>query len=113
MLNNLLHLAKNTLSNMEQMVGSLPEPQVSVLATEKNVYIAKNDVEGSICNELVCQNDTKIVNILTMWKNGQVDLPSFAFRKAVLAMNSKNKDTDILLQSAEGFVVKKLSETME
>lgn len=114
MFNDLLNLAKDTLLSLKESVIGIPAPQVSVIYTDKNnTYIAKNDIDGSICDQLISNDDTRIVKLLTMWKNGQVDVPSFAFRKAIIEMNTANKDTDILLQGSEGFIVKKLSQTMK
>ena len=114
MFNDLIKLAKDTLFSLKESVIGIPAPQVSVICTNKNnTYIAKNDIDGSICDQLISNDDTRIVKLLTMWKNGQVDVPSFAFRKAIVEMNAQNKDTDILLQESEGFIVKKLSQTMK
>ena len=110
----LLNLAKDTLLSLNETVVGIPASQVSVICTDKNnTYIAKNDIDGSICDQLISNDDTRIVKLLTIWKNGQVDLPSLAFRKAILEMNSENKDTNILLQGKEGLIVKKLFETTE
>ena len=109
-----MNLAKETLFSLKESFVGIPAPQVSVIYTDKNnTYIAKNDIDGSICDQLISNDDTRIVKLLTMWKNGQVDVPSFAFRKAIIEMNTANKDTDILLQGSEGFIVKKLSQTMK
>lgn len=114
MFNDLIKLANETLFSLRESVIGIPAPQVSVICTDKNnTYIAENDIDGSICDQLISNDDTRIVKLLTMWKNGQIDLPSLAFRKAILEMNSENKDTNILLQGKEGLIVKKLFETTE
>ena len=114
MFDKMISIAKSKLSNITENTSVLPLPQVAVLLTDKNnIYVAVNDIDGSICDQLISNDDTRIVKLLTMWKNGQVDVPSFAFRKAIIEMNTANKDTDILLQGSEGFIVKKLSQTMK
>jgi hypothetical protein len=86
---------------------------VTVLVTEKeNIYVAINDVKGEICKQIQEKNDTKIVKILTVWKNGEIDLPSLAFRKALLLMNSDNGKAKIYLQGVDGYITKTLLATI-
>ena len=114
MFNDLLSFAKEILSKVNQIKEGLQESQAIVFTTAKSyTYISVVDTPQEICSQLISDNDTRILKLLTMWKTGQVDLPSLAFRKAILEMNSENKDTNILLQGKEGFIIKKLSETMK
>ena len=109
----LLEVATNKLSTINVIVDGLPTPQVTVLLTIKdNVYVAVNDVSGSICEELKRNKDTKVIKMLTMWKDGRLDLSSITFRTALIEMNEQNYDTDIILQGKEGYLIKKLSVTM-
>ena len=114
MFDDLLNYAKDVLSKTNHVHKGFPEPQVIVFTTTKcSTYISADNTIDDICSELISKQDTKISNLVAMWKNGQVDLPSLAFRKAILEMNSENKDTNILLQGKEGLIVKKLFETTE
>lgn len=113
MFEELFEIAKNKLAGIDEPVVGFPEPQATVLFTyNKNFYVAVNDMDGFICEELKGKNDTKIVHVLTMWKSGQIDLPSFQFRKALVALDQYNYDIDILLQGNDGYIIKKLWETM-
>ena len=47
-----------------------------------------------------------------MWHDGGIDIPSFAFRDALLAVDSKNLSTQMLLNGFEGYVVKTVKVTM-
>ena len=114
MFNDLLSFAKEILSKANQIKEGLQESQAIVFTTAKSyTYVSVGDTPQEICSQLISDNDTRILKLLTMWKNGQVDLPSLAFRKAILEMNIENKDTNILLQGKEGLIVKKLFETTE
>jgi hypothetical protein len=94
-------------------VDGLLSPQVTVLLTNSdNIYIAVNDLDGVICEELKQNKTTKILRMITMWKDGGVDLPSLAFRKALVEMDEYNKNTEVVLQGKDGYLIKKLSVTM-
>jgi hypothetical protein len=113
-IDNMIHIAKSALFSLEDAGNELPQSQITVLLTEQNnTYIAKNDTQGLVCKELIEKNDTKVILAVTMWKNEEVDFPSWVFRKALVEMNEENNGTDILLQGKSDFVTKKLSATMK
>lgn len=104
--------AMETVLRLEQTVPGWPEPQVTVLLTAKDhTFIVEND-DGSIFEILKSQNDTQIRKMITVWKDGSVDLPSYAFRKALLELNHANSDAEILLQTEGGYKLVKLSVTV-
>ena len=57
-------------------------------------------------------SDAKIERLICMWHDGSIDLPSFAFREALVAIDSKNLSTQMLLNGLRGFVVKTVKATM-
>lgn len=113
MFDELFEIAKNQLKNIDEIVDGLPHPQVTVLFTDNNnFYVAVNDVDGLICEKLKANKDTKIVRMLTMWKEFGIDLSSFDFRNALIELDEYNYDADIILQGRDGYTIKKLSVTM-
>ena len=113
MFEELLEVATNKLATINEIVDGLPTPQVTVLLTKNdNVYVAVNDIDGMICEELKRNKDTKVIKMLTMWKDGRLDLSSIRFRNALIEMNEQNYDTDIILQGKEDCLIKKLSVTI-
>lgn len=113
MFDEMFSVAKNKLTNINEIINGLPAPQVTVLLTNKNnIYVAVNDVEGLICENLRKEDDTKVVRMLTMWKDGQLDLSSIGFRNALIKMNEQNCNTDIILQGKENYLIKKLKVTI-
>ena len=113
MFEEMLEVARNKLATINEIVDGLPTPQVTVLLTNNdNVYVAVNDIDGMICEELKRNKDTEIIKMLTMWKGGGVDVPSFAFRQALMKMNEANKNADIILQGKAGYLIKKLGAVM-
>lgn len=57
-------------------------------------------------------DDAKIERLLCMWYNGSIDLTSVAFREALLAIESTNVSTQMLLNGTKGYVVKTVQATM-
>lgn len=113
MFEQLLQIAKENLTTLNETVDGLPAPQVTVLLTANDtVYIAVNDVDGTICETLVENQDTKVVRMLTMWKDGGVDLSSYRFRTALVKMDERNTDTAMILQGENGLHTKALGVTV-
>ena len=113
MFEQLLQIAKENLTTLNETVDGLPAPQVTVLLTANDtVYIAVNDVDGTICETLVKNQDTKVVCMLTMWKDGGVDLSSYRFRTALVNMDERNTDTAMILQGENGLHTKALGVTV-
>ena len=83
-----------------------------MLTSNDAVYVAVNDVDGAICETLKHENDTKVVCMLTMWKDGGVDLSSHRFRVALVNMDERNTDTAIILQGENGLHTKALGVTI-
>lgn len=113
MFGKLFDIAKTSLAGVDEKAEGLPAPQVTVLYTDNDYfYIAVNDIDGAICDELKEKNDTKIVRMLTMWKDGGVDQSSLSFRRALVALDEYNYDTEIILQGEDGYSVIKLAVTL-
>ena len=113
MFEQLLRIAKENPMTLNETVDGLPAPQVTVLLTANNtIYVAVNDVDGIICEKLVKNTDTKVVCMLTMWKNGGVDFSSHRFRLALVNMDERNTDTAIILQGENGLHTKPLRVTI-
>ena len=56
--------------------------------------------------------NTRVILTVTLWRNGQLDVPSYAFREKLTALHPDNRDCCILLQTEDGLTVKRLSMTM-
>ena len=113
MFEQLLQIAKENLTTLNETVDGLPAPQVTVLLTANDtIYVAINDVDGTICETLVKNQDTKVVCMLTMWKDGGVDLSSYRFRTALVNMDERNTDTAMILQGENGLHTKALGVTV-
>ncbi len=113
MFEEMTSIAKSRLTDLNENTHGLPSPQVTVLLSGNDrIYVAVNDIDGTICDELKCDKNTKIVKMLTMWKDGSVDLSSIGFRKALIKLDKANNNTEIILQGKDGFLIKRLAETI-
>ncbi|MBQ7358347.1 MAG: helix-turn-helix transcriptional regulator [Clostridia bacterium] len=56
--------------------------------------------------------DARIERLICMWHDGSIDLPSFAFREALLSVENANVSTQMLLNGIKGYVVKTVKATM-
>ena len=113
MFEEMIRIAKNKLATIDELAEGLPAPQVTVLLSDNNnIYVAVNDAVGTICEELKRDKKTKIIQMLTVWKDGGIDLSSINFRKALVKMDEENNNTDIVLQGEESCSIKKLAITI-
>ena len=48
-----------------------------------------------------------------MWQDGEVDIPSFAFRQLLVQTAPSNNDTGIFVKTFDGLSVKRLENTMK
>lgn len=72
------------------------------------------DAEGAMkfLLEKKKNGDSKIERLICMWHDGEIDMPSFAFRDALLTVDSKNLSTQMLLNGFGGYVFKTVKVTM-
>ena len=113
MFEEMIFIAKNKLATIDEIIEGLPAPQVTVLlSNNNNVYVAVNDIDGIICEKIKHDKNTKITQMLTMWKDGSIDISSYAFRKTLVKMDEENNNTDILLQGKNNYLIKKLADTI-
>ena len=109
-IDNMRSVATDRLSHLDVCIEALPAPQVTVLLSKQgNTYVTENDMDGAICPQLRENGDTQIIKSLTAWKGGQIDLPSYQFRKALLALDEGNRDAELILQGKDGVITRKLS----
>jgi len=84
---------------------------ISVLFEDLNSAIDPDGIMRSLL-EIKKNGDAKIERMVCMWHNGGVDLPSFAFREALLTVDSTNFSSEMLLNGLTGYIVKTVMVTM-
>ncbi|UVI27398.1 hypothetical protein [Paenibacillus spongiae] len=101
----MLELLKSNLAEETPAPNSKMPPQATALLTDHgNVYVAVcHDVFGSDCgyNNMLTymktRGETRILKMVTMWKDGGIDLSSMKFRESIYEMNKENIETEILV----------------
>ncbi|MBD5461392.1 MAG: hypothetical protein HDR26_10695 [Lachnospiraceae bacterium] len=66
--------------------------------------------EKCFIEELVKNQDTQLKKFICLWANGNIDIPSFHFRKLLCDANCLTSETEILLQSVDGYIIKTYSQ---
>lgn len=81
----------------------LPGPVVYVVETKGGkVHTVINDEFDGLIDTLRAEGDTAIATTFAMFRENEVDIPSFAFTKALLLLDSANRETEWLLHGPEG-----------
>lgn len=75
--------------------------QPFVFANRGAVYGNPAD-EEAFCKDLAESGDTKIRCALCMWNDFTLDVPSCRLRELLLGLNPENRETQFLLNGAEG-----------
>jgi len=90
----------------------------AVLTDHGNVYVAISRDESDwgyddLITMLKAKGETRILKMVTMWKDGGLDFASMKFRESVYRMNKENVETEILLVlEEERSSVKKMINTL-
>jgi len=103
----------------EKLEIEAPEQVVVMQSAKDEIYcIAFSDLqaatEGAIpaLEQATAGIDTKIVRVVCMWRNGGIDLPSYALRDRLCKLNRENLDAQLLLQRADSPIIKRIADTM-
>lgn len=100
----------------------LSDGNVVVMFTTKGtvISVAFSSISSSIQAENTLKflidkkkdGESQIKRMVCMWPKGGIDLPSYAFREALVDIDSKNLSAQILLNGLGGYVVKTVKATM-
>lgn len=90
------------------------EQVVTVLTAKGHIrwFLNHNITSGSTADEaafikaLAESGDTEMAYTVCMWSDSAIDVPSLHLREQLMELNPSNGETQILLRSGEGFVVK-------
>lgn len=97
-------LTSNLAEESPAQNSKMPTQATALLTDHGNVYVAVcRDVFGSDCGYdnmlayMKTRGETRILKMVTMWKDGGIDLSSMNFREAIYEMNKGNIETEILV----------------
>lgn len=112
-LSYLMTLAEKALAELPQT----KDQSVTVVITSRdNIYTGSTfSDEGSaaLIRKLAEQDDTHVTHLVTVFPGPAVDLPSYAFRQALLELNEKNAHALMVLQGHECLRARTIASTMQ
>ena len=69
--------------------------------------------ENNLLEKLSEEKDAEIDYILCLWQGGEMDIPSYDFRKMILNLDPVNSNAEIFVMTGNGVSVRKLENTMK
>ena len=128
-LKNPLPFDANVLENMEKTALDLldgeekdPYTQAIVLfsatgkeysARIKNALSQEKTDETALLERIKESGDTEIGCVLCMWQDHGIDVPSYAFRESLCALDPKNSESLMFVMTADGVSAVKMSAVMK
>lgn len=110
------------LNRAKKEAEKLSDGNVVVMLTAKGTVISvsfqnvHSAIEAENAMKLLIEKkkdgESQIKRMVCMWHEGGIDLPSYAFREALVDIDSKNLSAQILLNGLGGYVVKTVKATM-
>lgn len=82
-------------------------------AVIKNALSEEMIDEVCLIQKIMNAENTEICYVLCMWHDKSIDIPSFAFRQLLLALNPKNSAASLFVMTTDGVSAVELSTTME
>lgn len=92
--------------------GLQKEMLLTVLTETDTLYFETDPLKPAEEAEAVLaalKKTPKIVGVICLWKNGQLDMISAALREGLLALDPANAEARIVLQGENGLNARKLS----
>ena len=128
-LKNPLPFDRNLFENMEKTAlklldGAEKEPytQAIVLFSAtgkeysvriKNALSQEKTDETALIKTIKESGDTEIGCVLCMWQDHGIDIPSYAFRESLCALDHKNSEALMFVMTADGVAAVKMSAVMK
>ena len=77
-------------------------------------HICQGDhTEENACLQRLQQNgNAQLLRLVALWQDGGTDVPSYAFRQALVALDPGNRQTQILMLSERGYHAMVLGATL-
>ena len=78
-----------------------------------NVLSQEKTDETALLEKIKESGDTEIGCVLCMWQDYGIDIPSYAFRESLCALNTKNSESLMFVMTADGVAAVKMSAVMK
>ena len=113
MLNHLMNMAQTSLDALPDDGDML---QVTALYTSRDNFYTGITYGPQAGEQLLCQlqeqDDTQVTHLVSLWKQGGLDVSSYDFRNALLKMNDKNGYAVFPIQGHERLVSRTIGASM-
>lgn len=108
-----VELLRNTEKNQyTQCISLFSSKEKEYTVIIKKALTNEKAEEESLLERLKKIEDTEIYYVLCMWQDECIDIPSYAFRKMLCDLNSKNYKSLLFVTTRNGISVKELSKTI-
>lgn len=102
----------------EQQIGKTENKKaVVVVRTSKgnvysNFFCPEEQCRYGMLEEMLTNSDTVVRQIVCMFNNGQLEVPSFELRTTLMRLDASNKDAELLLEGTNGLCTRRLHGTL-
>ena len=79
----------------------------------KNALSQEKTDETALIKTIKESGDTEIGCVLCMWQDHGIDIPSYAFRESLCALDPKNSEALMFVMTADGVAAVKMSAVMK
>ena len=79
----------------------------------KNALSQEKTDETALIKTIKESGDTEIGCVLCMWQDHGIDIPSYAFRESLCALDPKNSESLMFVMTADGVAAVKMSAVMK
>lgn len=114
-------LMKKRADALRETCEMQPDTQVVVVLTSNHnmygtvidhVMDSAHGCEHAFLQKLQDQHDTDIRQMVCMWPEGSLDVPSYDFRQMICHLHENNQNAELLLQGQDGYLRKTIAQTM-
>lgn len=114
-------LIKKRADTLRKICEVQPYTQIVVILTSNhnmygtvidNVMDSAHPCEYAFLKELQNKHDTDIRQLVCMWSDGNLDVPSYDFRQMICDLHENNQNAEMLLRGAKGYLKKTIAQVM-
>lgn len=84
----------------------------ATLSSGLNYYIGKNNWSYDANGQPYADGFTDIRQVVCMWSDGSLDVPSYDFRQMICDLHENNQNAEMLLRGEKGYLKKTIAQVM-
>lgn len=110
--NQMISFAQEVLADRPQTANLQAVVLKTSLGNTHTILSADPQSEQQALQQMVVQADTQVLYLVTMWQGGCLDVPAYALREKLLALNKENENALLVLQGEGHLGVRTVGSTM-